>query len=121
MKLHKSVHLSPFHFQRLFTDWAGTSPKQFLQYTSIEYAKSLLQDRQATLFDVADETGLSGTGRLHDLFLKIEGMTPGEYKDGGRQLIIQYSEVESPFGKCLLHQPKKESAKWFLAMIRKLH
>ena len=106
-EIAQSVHLSPYHFQRLFTDWAGTSPKQFLQYTSIEYAKSLLQDRQATLFDVADETGLSGTGRLHDLFLKIEGMTPGEYKDGGRQLIIQYSEVESPFGKMFVASTEK--------------
>ncbi|HEY8972028.1 MAG TPA: AraC family transcriptional regulator, partial [Puia sp.] len=75
----KEVHLSPFHFQRLFTDWAGVSPKKFLQYLSIDYAKSMLQDKGATLFDTAFETGLSGTGRLHDLFIGIEGMTPGEY------------------------------------------
>lgn len=72
----EKVHLSPFHFQRLFNDWAGTSPKKFLQYISIEYAKKLLKENQATLFDAAFETGLSGTGRLHDLFISIEGMTP---------------------------------------------
>ena len=65
----EKVHLSPFHFQRLFTDWAGVSPKKFLQYLSIGYAKSMLQDKGATLFDTAFETGLSGTGRLHDLFI----------------------------------------------------
>lgn len=72
----EQVHLSPFHFQRLFTEWAGTTPKKFLQYISIEHAKKLLTDQQATLFDAAFETGLSGTGRLHDLFINIDGMTP---------------------------------------------
>src|SRR5688500_5850649 len=75
----EKIHLSPFHFQRLFTEWAGVSPKKFLQYLSVEYAKSILKERQATLFDAAYETGLSGTGRLHDMFIKIEGMTPGEF------------------------------------------
>src|SRR5688500_12706179 len=65
------IHLSPFHFQRLFTEWAGVSPKKFLQYISVEYAKDILKDRQATLFDAAFETGLSGTSRLHDLFIHI--------------------------------------------------
>src|ERR1700712_1165745 len=64
------INLSPYHFQRLFTEWAGTSPKQFLQYTSIEYAKKLLKEQQLSLFTTAVETGLSGTGRLHDLFIK---------------------------------------------------
>lgn len=96
------VHLSPFHFQRMFKDWAGVSPKQFLQYLSIEHAKSILKDKQASLFDTAYETGLSGTGRLHDLFIKIEGMTPGEYKNGGGQLTINYSFAESPFGTLLV-------------------
>ena len=80
----EKVHLSPFHFQRLFSEWAGTSPKKFLQYTTVEYAKTLLKDNQATLFETAYETGLSGTGRLHDLFINIEGMTPAEYKNGGK-------------------------------------
>jgi AraC family transcriptional regulator of adaptative response/methylated-DNA-[protein]-cysteine methyltransferase len=65
----EKIHLSPFHFQRLFTEWAGVSPKKFLQYISLDHAKSLLKDNQSTLFDVAHETGLSGTGRLHDLFV----------------------------------------------------
>jgi AraC family transcriptional regulator of adaptative response/methylated-DNA-[protein]-cysteine methyltransferase len=96
------VHLSPFHFQRMFTDWAGISPKKFLQYLSVEYAKSVLKERQATLFDAAFETGLSGTGRLHDLFINIEGMTPAEYKNGGKALSINYSFAESPFGNILV-------------------
>lgn len=98
----RMVHLSPFHFQRLFTEWAGTTPKKFLQYTSIEYAKKLLTENGATLFDTAFETGLSGTGRLHDLFIHIEGMTPAEYKSGGYKLNIQYSYAESPFGPLLV-------------------
>ena len=98
----EEIHLSPFHFQKLFTDWAGVSPKKFLQYLSVEYAKSLLKERQATLFDAAYETGLSGTGRLHDLFIKIEGMTPGEYKNGGENLSINYSFAETPFGNILV-------------------
>ena len=101
------VHLSPFHFQRMFKDWAGVTPKQFLQYLSIEHAKSMLKDKQASLFDTAFETGLSGTGRLHDLFVKIEGMTPGEYKNGGEQLHINYSFAESPFGSVLVASTNK--------------
>jgi AraC family transcriptional regulator, regulatory protein of adaptative response / methylated-DNA-[protein]-cysteine methyltransferase len=101
------LHLSPFHFQRLFTDWAGVSPKKFLQYTSIQYAKNILKDNQATLFDAAYETGLSGTGRLHDLFIKIEGMTPGEFKNGGVNLFINYSYAESPFGNILVASTPK--------------
>ena len=101
------VNLSSFHFQRMFTDWAGVSPKQFLQYLSIEHAKSILKDKQASLFDTAFKTGLSGTGRLHDLFIKIEGMTPGEYKNGGEQLHINYSFAESPFGTILVASTTK--------------
>jgi len=101
------VNLSPFHFQRMFTDWAGVSPKQFLQYLSIEHAKSILKDKQVSLFDTAFKTGLSGTGRLHDLFIKIEGMTPGEYKNGGEQLHINYSFAESPFGTILVASTTK--------------
>jgi AraC family transcriptional regulator, regulatory protein of adaptative response / methylated-DNA-[protein]-cysteine methyltransferase len=98
----KKVHLSPYHFQRLFTDWAGVSPKKFLQYISVEYAKNILQDKQATLFDAAYETGLSGTSRLHDLFITIEGMTPSEYKNGGENLAINYSYAESPFDNLIV-------------------
>jgi len=101
------VHLSPFHFQRMFKDWAGVTPKQFLQYISLEHAKNILKDKQASLFDTAYETGLSGTGRLHDLFIKIEGMTPGEYKNGGEHLSINYSFAESPFGTLLVASTPK--------------
>ncbi|PKB18787.1 methylated-DNA--[protein]-cysteine S-methyltransferase [Flavobacterium sp. 5] len=103
----KKVNLSPFHFQRLFTEWAGTSPKKFLQYTSIEYAKKILKENQATLFETALETGLSGTSRLHDLFINIEGMTPAEYKNGGKNLSINYSFTESPFGNILVASTSK--------------
>lgn len=99
------VGLSPAHFQRMFTDWAGVSPKKFLQYISIEYAKRVL--KEATLSDTAYETGLSGTGRLHDLFINIEGMTPGEYKNGGENLSINYSFAESPFGDILVAATQK--------------
>lgn len=97
-----NVHLSPFHFQKLFSEWAGTTPKKFLQYVSLEYAKKLLKENQATLFETAFETGLSGTSRLHDLFVNIEGMTPAEYKNGGQNLRINYSFAESPFGNVIV-------------------
>ena len=103
----EKVHLSPFHFQRLFTEWAGVSPKKFMQYLSIEYAKQLLQDKQATLFDAAYQTGLSGTSRLHDLFIKIEGMTPGEFRNGGESLNINYSFAETPFGNIIVASTQK--------------
>ncbi|MET0637761.1 MAG: methylated-DNA--[protein]-cysteine S-methyltransferase [Chitinophagaceae bacterium] len=101
------VHLSPFHFQRLFSEWAGTTPKKFLQYISLEHAKKLLTDQQATLFDTAIETGLSGTGRLHDLFINIEGMTPAEYKNGGKNLSVNYTLAESPFGNLIVASTAK--------------
>lgn len=103
----EKINLSPFHFQRLFTDWAGTSPKKFLQYLSLEHAKSILKDQQATLFDTAYHTGLSGTSRLHDLFISLEGMTPAEYKNGGAALTISYSFAESPFGNIIVASTPK--------------
>ncbi|MEB0260608.1 MULTISPECIES: methylated-DNA--[protein]-cysteine S-methyltransferase [unclassified Mucilaginibacter] len=103
----EKVNLSPFHFQRMFTDWAGISPKKFLQYLSLDYAKGILKEQQATLFDAAFETGLSGTGRLHDLFVNIEGMTPAEYKNGGKALSINFSYAETPFGNILVASTPK--------------
>ncbi len=102
-----AVHVSPSHFQRMFTEWAGTSPKKFLQYISVENAKEILRQEQASLFDTAYETGLSSTSRLHDLFINIEGMTPAEYKNGGQDLIINYSFAESPFGSLLVASTPK--------------
>lgn len=96
------VHLSPFHFQRLFTDWAGVSPKKFVQFLTVEHAKEVLSGKESTLFDAAHQSGLSGTGRLHDLFVSIEGMTPGEFKNGGRRLSIYYENYPSPFGKVMV-------------------
>jgi AraC family transcriptional regulator of adaptative response/methylated-DNA-[protein]-cysteine methyltransferase len=103
----EKVHLSPFHFQRLFSDWAGTSPKKFLQYISVEHAKKMLKDNQTTLFEAAYETGFSGTSRLHDLFINIEGMTPAEYKNGGKNLVINFSFAESPFGNLIVASTNK--------------
>lgn len=106
-EIAKKINLSPFHFQRLFTEWAGVSPKTFLQYISIEYAKKLLKENHETLLETTYKTGLSGTGRLHDLFVKIEGMTPAEYKNGGKNLVINYSFDESPFGNIIVASTEK--------------
>lgn len=97
----KAAYLSPFHFQRLFNEWAGVSPKKFLQFLNVEYAKSLLA-KQSTLSDVAFETGLSSTSRLHDLFISIEGMSPAVYKKGGDNLSINYSFAETIFGNIIV-------------------
>lgn len=97
----RQVYMSPFHFQRMFKDWAGVSPKKFLQYISIQHAKELLGQNNS-LADVSFETGLSGTSRLHDLFINIEGMTPGEYKNGGESLHINYSFAETAFGNIIV-------------------
>ncbi len=106
-QIARAVNLSPFHFQRLFTEWAGVSPKKFMQYMSLEYAKGVLKDRRATLLDTAFATGLSGSSRLHDLFVKIEGMTPGEYRNGGEHLRINYCFAQSPFGKVIVASTPK--------------
>ena len=102
----RQVHLSPFHFQRMFKEWAGISPKKFLQYISIEHAKQLLA-KDFSLADASFDTGLSGTSRLHDLFITVEGMTPGEFKNGGEKLVIHYSHAESPFGDILIASTSK--------------
>jgi AraC family transcriptional regulator, regulatory protein of adaptative response / methylated-DNA-[protein]-cysteine methyltransferase len=102
----RQVHLSPFHFQRMFTEWAGVSPKKFLQFLSVEYAKGLLK-KSFSLSDASYETGLSGTSRLHDLFISVEGMTPGEFKNGGEGLHIHYSFAETPFGNIIIASTHK--------------
>ncbi len=82
-KIAQEISLSPYHFQRLFSQWAGVSPKKFMQYVSMAYAKEVLLESNLSLLDTALEVGLSGPSRLHDLFINIEGMTPGQFKSGG--------------------------------------
>ncbi|MDQ1095174.1 MULTISPECIES: bifunctional transcriptional activator/DNA repair enzyme AdaA [Chryseobacterium] len=103
----EKIHLSPAHFQKIFTEWAGTSPKKFLQYISLEHAKKLLHEGKASVADTAYETGLSSTSRLHEMFVNIEGMSPAEYKNGGRSLEISYSYSDSPFGSILTASTQK--------------
>jgi len=95
-----AVGLSPAHFQRVFSQWVGVSPKRYQQYLTLDHAKNLLADR-FTLLDAAGETGLSGTSRLHDLFVKWEAMSPGEYARKGAGLTINWGWFDSPFGKVL--------------------
>jgi AraC family transcriptional regulator, regulatory protein of adaptative response / methylated-DNA-[protein]-cysteine methyltransferase len=101
-----SLYLSEFHFQRLFTRWAGVSPKRFLQYLNKEEAKKLL-DASGGLLEAAYEVGLSGPARLHDLFLNSEGVTPGQYKNRGEGLTISYGYHPTPFGECLIGVTEK--------------
>lgn len=96
-----SVGLSEYHFQRLFGRWVGISPKRFLQFLTVEHAKGLLEEAR-DLLDVTYETGLSGPGRLHDLFVNCEAVTPGQFKNKGDGLVITYGFHPSPFGECLL-------------------
>lgn len=97
----RQVNLSEHHFQRLFTQWAGISPKRFLQYLTVEYAKATLATSQSVL-ETAFASGLSSPGRLHDLFVTVEGLSPGEYKTGGAGLDIRYGLHPTPFGLVLL-------------------
>jgi AraC family transcriptional regulator, regulatory protein of adaptative response / methylated-DNA-[protein]-cysteine methyltransferase len=97
----KHVGLSEHHLQRVFTRWAGISPKRFLQFHTVESAKSLLRDSRSVL-DTTYSTGLSSGGRLHDLFVTLEAMTPGEFKSGGSGLTITTGFHDSPFGECLI-------------------
>lgn len=95
------VHLSPFHFQRLFTAWAGVSPKKFLQYLTTSYLKNRLQET-ANLIEAAEWAGLSSQSRVYDLFVNIEAVTPHEFRNAGAGLTIQYGYHDTPFGKCFI-------------------
>jgi len=99
-EIASQVHLSEYHFQRLFTRWAGISPKRYLQYLTKEYARQILEN--TNLLDTAYAVGLSGTGRLHDLFITWEAVTPGEVRQRGRGLTLTYGFHPSLFGECLL-------------------
>jgi AraC family transcriptional regulator, regulatory protein of adaptative response / methylated-DNA-[protein]-cysteine methyltransferase len=95
------VHLSPFHFQRLFSRWAGVTPKRFLQVLTLERAKQLLSESKP-LLEVSDSLGLSSGSRLYDHFVHLEAVTPGEYKMGGMGLTIEYAVHDTPFGKAFI-------------------
>ncbi|APZ52779.1 methylated-DNA--[protein]-cysteine S-methyltransferase [Salipiger abyssi] len=95
------MDMSPAHFQRIFSRWAGVSPKRLQQYLTLGHAKALLEERFTTL-DTAYATGLSGSGRLHDLFLRWEAMSPGEFARGAEGLTIRWGWFDSPFGKALV-------------------
>ena len=96
-----NIGLSEYHFQRLFTRWAGVSPKRFIQFLTKEGAKNLL-DQSENLLDTTHQVGLSSLGRLHDLFVTVEAVTPGEYKSRGAGVTIRYGIHPTPFGKCLI-------------------
>jgi AraC family transcriptional regulator of adaptative response/methylated-DNA-[protein]-cysteine methyltransferase len=96
------VHLSPHHFQRLFSRWVGVTPKRFLQVLTVERAKALLEHPGMPLLDVADAVGLSSGSRLHDHFVHLEGVTPAEFRRVGQDLEIRYGEADTPFGRAFL-------------------
>lgn len=100
-QLAAQMNMSPAHFQRVFSRWVGVSPKRFQQYLTLGYAKALLRERFTTL-EASHATGLSGGGRLHDLFVRWEAMSPGEFARGGAGLTIFWGWFESPFGPALV-------------------
>jgi AraC family transcriptional regulator, regulatory protein of adaptative response / methylated-DNA-[protein]-cysteine methyltransferase len=99
--LSRQMRMSPAHFQRVFSTWVGVSPKRYQQYLAIGNARRLLAERH-TVLTAAHEAGLSGSGRLHDLFLTWEAMSPGDYARGGEGLVIRWGWFESPFGPALV-------------------
>jgi AraC family transcriptional regulator of adaptative response/methylated-DNA-[protein]-cysteine methyltransferase len=100
-EIARSVNLSEYHFQRLFKRWAGISPKRFLQLLTAEYAKRVMHSG-GSLLDVTDKTGLSSAGRLHDLFVNMEAVTPGEFRKRGEDVKIFYGVHPTPFGECFI-------------------
>src|SRR6267143_3954337 len=105
-ELAAAAGLSPFHFHRLFSAWAGVTPKDFLQCLTLEHVKELLRDGD-NVFDAALSAGLSGPGRLHDLCVTLEAASPGEMKNGGAGLQIDYGFAETPFGEALIAETKR--------------
>jgi len=97
----EKVHLSPFHFQRLFTDWVGISPKRFLQFLTVDFLKQKLQESR-NLVEAADAAGLSSQSRVYDLFTTLEAVTPQEYKLSGNGIAVEYGFHDTPFGTCLI-------------------
>jgi AraC family transcriptional regulator of adaptative response/methylated-DNA-[protein]-cysteine methyltransferase len=105
-EIASSVDLSEFHFQRLFSRWVGISPKRFLQFLTKEHARKLLEESRDVL-SVTYDAGLSSPGRLHELFVSCEAVTPGEVKNRGEGLTIEYGFHPSPFGRCLLARTER--------------
>jgi AraC family transcriptional regulator of adaptative response/methylated-DNA-[protein]-cysteine methyltransferase len=105
-EIARYVGLSPFHFQRVFKRWVGVSPKRYLQFLTVENAKILL-NQSAPVMNTAFDVGLSGPGRLHDLFVSVETVTPGQFKSRGQDVEIRYSISDTPFGNCLLAMTQK--------------
>jgi len=97
----QAVHLSPFHFQRIFTEWAGITPKKFLQYLTTEHLKNKLAETR-NILEAADAAGLSSQSRVYDLFVNLEAVTPNEFKTNGLGLKINYGFHPTPFGECLI-------------------
>ena len=100
-EIAEKVHLSPFHFQRIFTDWAGISPKRFLQYLTVGFLKEKLKETK-NIVEAADSAGLSSQSRVYDLFTTLEAVTPQEYKLRGGGIQIEYGFHETLFGSCLI-------------------
>lgn len=97
----EKVHISPFHFQRIFTEWAGISPKRFLQFLTVDFLKTKLAESK-NLVEAADAAGLSSQSRVYDLFTTLEAVTPQEYKERGSGIHVEYGIHETPFGSCLI-------------------
>ena len=100
-ELAQAVHMSEYHLQRVFAQWAGISPKRFLQYLTKEYARQALREAQDVL-SVSQASGLSGAGRLHDLMVSCEAMTPGDIKSGGAGVVVGWGQAQTPFGAALV-------------------
>lgn len=97
----EKVHLSPFHFQRIFSEWAGISPKRFLQFLTVDFLKEKLEESK-NIVEAADAAGLSSQSRVYDLFTTLEAVTPQEYKERGSGIRVEYGIHETPFGSCLI-------------------
>lgn len=105
-EIARKVFMSPFHFQRIFTDWVGISPKKFIQYLTLEYLRNKISETE-NMMDAAEIVGLSSQSRVHDLFVSIEGVSPQQYKTAGKGLEIFYGYHASPFGLCFIAVTEK--------------
>lgn len=100
-EIARAVHMSPFHFQKLFVDWVGISPKNFIQYLTVDFLREKVKESR-NMMDAADMAGLSSQSRVHDLFVKIEGVSPNQYKSAGKGLNLYYGYHATPFGLCFI-------------------